>query len=223
MHATIFEELLLNSIHKKCKILTWDWTIWSVESTKRYDTSAFHEAFNWVAFRYGRAQKSVGQRAKISEAATKARRVINEKCALQRNTRTERTRRCNGVDEKAESDESGSEDFLISIKFSSRPFSSRWSLRTPKTQDFRVGQAPESAPSRHFQRTNGNAEPKTRTVMEKIAKEQTYVKFSCRSFSSVSEAVVHLPPCSRNSLSLPPSPAVTVASLGSLADLWTED
>lgn len=146
-------------------------TIWSVGPAKRYDTSAFHEAFNWVGFRHGRAQKSAGRRTKIFGTATKARRVINEKCALQQNARTERTRRCNGLDEEAESDESGSEEFLISIKFLSRPFSSRRIPSAPRRHGFScsLGGAKQHVSLGHFQRctVNGNG-PKTRTVMEKI-------------------------------------------------------
>jgi len=51
---------------------------------------------------------------------------------------------------------------------------------------------------------------------------RTYVRFSCRSFASVSGAAVLLPQCSRSSLSRPPSPAAIVVSPGSSADLRTK-
>jgi len=50
----------------------------------------------------------------------------------------------------------------------------------------------------------------------------TYVRFFCRSFASVSEAVVLLPQCSRSSLSRLLLPAAIVASPRSSADLWTK-
>lgn len=61
------------------------------------------------------------------------------------------------------------------------------------------------------------------TVQKAGRKAKTYEKLSFRSSSSGSEAAGLPPRCSRNSLSLLPSPAATAASPGSSADLRAQD
>lgn len=87
----------------------------------------------------------------------------------------------------------------------------------------RISSNAEESLAGHFRRESG---PRAYIYMcafiGRIA-NCTYVKFACRSFASVSGAVARLPQCSRSSLSRPPSPAATVASPGSSADLRTKD
>jgi len=138
-----------------------------------------------------------------------------------------------GMNEKAE--ESELEKFLILIEFLSRPFFFTATSTCSDPEDLEDGGCSTSAKKRilgHFQQMGGDdaihrrfadANQEMRKDREKLAKIRTYVKFSCCSFASVSEAAAPLPQCSRNLLFRLPSPAVTAASPGSLADLRTKD
>lgn len=122
----------------------------------------------------------------------------------------------------------GRENFLILIKFSFFFTAARRPVLVKREDIDSVRKSSvKERTLEHSQRIPGGDDWKTQTMLE-TGKEnvrksaRTYVRFSCRSFASVSGAAVLLPQCSRSSLSRLPSPAAIAASLGSSAGLWTK-